>query len=86
MYMSISRVQQGLFPRPNWNPPTPSPAIKSAPPPPEPKGGRTNSPAGEGSQFGNWRESLELCLLCVDIDCAHICCTEEVQMDTENRE
>ncbi len=47
----IPGVSQCLSPRPNWDPPTPSPASECArgapPPPPQPKGW-AHLPAGEG--------------------------------------
>jgi hypothetical protein len=64
----IYRVPQCMSPRRNWDSPTPPQSVASdCAPPPQAKGGRAHSPAGEGWGSPNsddWRKSLALCLLC----------------------
>jgi hypothetical protein len=67
----IPRVAQCLSFRPHWDtPPLPQASVSL----PEPKGGGTHSPAGEGmagTRFGRLRKRLALCLLCVLIAATH---------------
>ncbi len=56
-------IPQCLFPRRNWDPPTPSPLSECVPLPYQPKEGGTHSPADEGvgeSQFGRLEKKLSI--------------------------